>query len=179
MKPNERCFLKGSTFLVILFAMKPDFKYLFILSMCFSFTFCKDSKKTDSSSGDQSIDMSCPRFSEQDTTEVMRLTDEYLEHLKNRDYKAAIGMLHRIQNDSVYPLPKEDIKQMKMQFEAIPGIKVTLDGIKLDDEHESVITYSVELFEKSEGQEHIPNTMKFSLNPQKIDGVWYLCVLNK
>ena len=40
------------------------------------------------------------------------------------------------------------------------------------------VAYSIEFFKKQEDDER-PNTLNFRLNPQKIDDVWYLSVLNR
>lgn len=120
-----------------------------------------------------------PVFCKKDTVEVTRLTTEYLEHLKNKEFDQAIQMLHHVSNDSVMELSDTEKGKLRKQYQALPVLSYTITGMKMNDPNTTEVMYSIEIFEKIAGQENVPNTMNLRLNPQKVGDVWYLGVLNR
>ncbi|MBP9507133.1 MAG: hypothetical protein KBE85_04325 [Bacteroides sp.] len=156
--------------------MKQIMKYVgFLFLLCIVVTSCNNAKNKQEAKLVEII----PIFSKEDTAEVVRLTTEYLEHLKNKEFDLALQMLNQMKNDSVQTLSKKDQEDMKQQYRTFPVLSYTIEGIMMNDERNTEVTYSVEFFKKQAGQEDIPNTMSFCLNPQKIQGTWYLGVLNR
>lgn len=153
-------------------------KYAGVLFMlCLVVMACQHSKKQETVATEEEEVVS--PFSEEDTTEVVKLVTEYLDYLKRQEFDSALQMLHHLQNDSVSDLSEKEMSDLKQQYKTFPVLSYTIDGITLNDEQDTEVKYSIEFFKRVSGQEDIPNTMNFCLNPQKIDGVWHLGVLNR
>lgn len=113
-----------------------------------------------------------------DTTRIVRLATEYLEHLKNKEFDEALNMLHVIRHDSVFGLDDVDIKKMKAQYETFPVLAYQINGCFIKGFHKTEVAYSIEFFKK-EVEDKIPNTLNFRLNPQKINNIWYLSLVTR
>lgn len=156
--------------------MKQKMKYVGILFvLCVAFASCQNDKSKQKS---EQIEIA-PTFCKEDTIEVARLATEYLEHLKNKEFDLALQMLNHMRNDSILALSEEEKRDLQQQYQTFPVLAYKIEGISLNDEYTTEVMYSVEFFKKEPGQEEVPNTMKFRLNPQKINDIWYLGVLNR
>lgn len=145
-----------------------------VFLLCVLLVACKSNKKA----GQQSVEENAPAFCKEDTSEIVRLTTEYLEHLKNKEFDLAEQMLYHIQNDTVSALTDDERKGLEQQYEMFPVFSYEITGYYIKDAHNTEVAYSIEFFKKQEDDER-PNTLNFRLNPQKIDDVWYLSVLNR
>lgn len=142
--------------------MKQKMKYVGILFiLCVAFASCQNDKSKQKS---EQIEIA-PTFSKEDTMEVARLATEYLEHLKNKEFDLALQMLNHMRNDSILALSEEEKKDLKQQYQTFPVLAYRIEGISLNDEYTTEVMYSIEFFKKEPGQEEVPNTMKFRLNP--------------
>lgn len=145
------------------------------LALCWMFAACTGC------SGDKnrarSTD-SVPTFSKADTTEVVAMCETYLNHLKAKEYDQAIGMLNYILNDTVHPLPEADKATIIKQQNVFPVLDYTLESMEFKDPNNVILTYSIKFFEKPEGSD-IPNTIRIAFSPQRINGQWYLELMNK
>lgn len=119
-----------------------------------------------------------PTFSKADTTEVLKMAETYLEHLKNKEYDAAIDMLCTIENDSVKPLPEKERQTIVGQQNVFPVLSYKLDSYEFKDENNVELTYTIEFFKKAEGDD-VPNTIRITFAPERIDGTWHLALMNK
>lgn len=149
--------------------MKNGIKYCWIIFLCCVVIACNNSKKQQENKG---------LFSKEDTTEVIRLATEYLEHLKNKDFDNAIKMLHLVKGDSIYSLSTEEQENLMQQYMSFPVLSYNIENLYLTGVRSTEIVYRIEFFEKQEKDKR-PNTLKFRLNPQRINNVWYLSVLNR
>jgi len=142
-----------------------------ISGFCLTSCFNGSDKKTEKND-------SIPVFCKADTTEVLQLTEKYLNHLKKKEFDAALGMLNEIRNDSVYSLPENKKQIIIKQQEVFPVLNYKLESYQFKDEHNVELTYSIEFFEKSEGSD-LPNTIRVTFAPQRINAQWYLAVMEK
>lgn len=147
---------------------------LFILCMAFVSCHNAGSKKE---AGQQAEVI--PTFCKADTADVERLANEYLEHLKKKEFDLALQMLYHMRNDSILELSNKEREDLKLQYKAFPVLSYRIEGIAFKDAYNTEVMYSIEFFKREPGQENIPNTMNFRLNPQKIGSTWRLGVLNK
>lgn len=120
-----------------------------------------------------------PTFCAGDTADVIRITTEYLEHLKNKEFDEAIQMLYHIEGDHVYALNEQEKTELQKQYELFPVLAYKINGYTFTDPYHTEIKYTITLFEKNAGNSSMPNTMSFSLRPQRINAVWCLSVLNR
>lgn len=146
-----------------------------ILTLLFS---CKCSNNTTEAELDN-VQAIVPKFDAQDSMVVSALATQYLDYLKNKQVDSALAMLSSFRNDSVLTLLDADRKDLLKQYAQFPVLSYQIGSIVFIDNNKSELHYCVEFFERKPGQEDYPNTMNFRLNPQKIDGVWHLGVLNK
>ncbi len=112
-------------------------------------------------------------FSKADTTAVLELTEEYLNHVMNQEYDKAISMLYDILNDSVRELSPERDSAIREQQKVFPVLAYKKTDMKFINRNKVSVTYSIEFFEKDPDSD-IPNTYVITFEPQKIDGKWYL-----
>ena len=158
--------------------MRSFIKFTLFFS-CFALLFsCKCSNNATEAELDnvQAIE---PKFNAQDSMVVSALATQYLDYLKNKQVDSALAMLSSFRNDSVLTLLDTDRKDLLNQYSQFPVLSYQIGSIVFIDNNRSELHYCVEFFERKAGQEDYPNTMNFRLNPQKIDGVWHLGVLNK
>ena len=121
---------------------------------------------------------SVPTFVKADTVEVIKLTETYINHVKNGEYDDAVDMLHVIVNDSVTE-PDEDTKQnIRTQQLTFPVLDYKIAGMEFVNENRVKVTYTIEFFEK-EPDSTIQNTITITFAPQRIGGKWYLELLDR
>lgn len=145
----------------------------FMILLCIVITACKNTKSEQYIEKDTDL-----TFCRKDTNEIVRLTITYLECLKNKEFDKAIQMLHNIQNDTVLALNDIEKEKMKQLYRLFPVLSYEIDGYYFNGTRNTEVAYSIEFFEKKEGDER-PNTLNFRLNPQRIKDVWYLSMLNR
>jgi len=122
---------------------------------------------------------SVPTFSKADTTEVLKMAETYLTHLKNKEYDAALSMLYFVENDSVKPLPEKEKQNIIAQQNIFPVLDFKLESFKFASEFNVEATYSIEFFKKQDPDDPIQNTIRITFAPVKSDGTWYLALLSK
>lgn len=122
---------------------------------------------------------SVPTFSKADTTEVLKMAENYLTHLKNKEYDAALHMLYYVENDSVKPLPDDEKQKIIEQQNVFPVLDFKLESYKFVNEFNVEATYSIEFFKKPDPDDPIQNTIRITFAPVKYDGAWYLALLSK
>lgn len=114
-----------------------------------------------------------PEFVKADTMEVLGLAEQYLNHVRNKNYDAAIAMLYVIENDSVKMISEEDEREIRMQQQAFPVLDYHVEEMEFIDENNVRVTYAVEFFKKEPGSK-VKNTIRLAFAPQRINAVWYL-----
>ncbi len=114
-----------------------------------------------------------PLYSAEDTATVLQLTEEYLDHVHDGEYDAAIAMLHDIQKYKVCDLSEEAENQIREQQQAFPVLGYQLSDMVFNDNGCVSVTYDIEFFEKEPGSS-IPNTIQLTFVPQRVGDKWYL-----
>lgn len=120
-----------------------------------------------------------PTFCKADTTEVLKMAESYLEHLKNKEYDAAFDMLRNVQNDSISNLTADQRTQLMAQQKAFPVLDYKLESYKFINEYRVELTYSIEFFKKEKEDDPIQNTIRITFAPQRINATWYLTLMEK
>lgn len=119
-----------------------------------------------------------PMFCAGDTADVIHITTQYLEYLKNKEFDKAMDMLYHIEGDQASSLTEEEKTEMQKQYQLFPVLSYQITGYTFADPYNTEINYTITFFEKSEDS-NIPNTMAFSLKPQRINAIWCLSILNR
>ncbi len=132
-------------------------------------TSCKDKKApADEQKEEQSI------FNKQDTLKVRELAEQFINHLKNKDVKAAVEMLSYLDRDSVRAYDPQNLKRQVFALGIMAGKpNYEIEFIKMRDEIDNEIKINIALFEAKEGDNR-PNTIPFNLRPVRRAGQWYL-----
>jgi len=120
-----------------------------------------------------------PTFCKADTTQVLKMAEDYLEALKNQKYDEALSKLNLILNDSVKPLPEKDKQTIIRQQQVFPVLDYHLESFKFINEHRVEVTYSIEFFKKENPKDPIQNTIRITFAPQRINAQWYLALMDK
>ena len=149
---------------------------LFSLLVVATFTSCKKEKSLKQM---QSEYIAPPKddFSNADTAEVMKLVDNFIHHLNNKDIKSAVSMLSFLDGDSIVSLPKGLARRQANALMNIRGVRYTVEKFVFDQEKDNIVKVNVVLFEKKEGDNR-PNTIGFFLKPVRRSGHWYLTTVD-
>lgn len=118
-----------------------------------------------------------PEFCKADTLQVLNLVDKYLLHLKNKEFDEAFQMLYHIRNDQVYNLTDSERNGIKQQYKLFPVYDYKIVNYEFNNIHDTRVTYTIR-FTNDTLNSLIPTTIKMSLQPQRINAVWYLGVMN-
>lgn len=121
---------------------------------------------------------SMPTFAKADTTEVLNLTETYLNHVRDGEYDEAVKMLNVILNDSAMRLTEETEHNIRMQQKTFPVLAYRLTDMEFVNENNVTVTYEIEFFKK-DSADNIQNTTHLTFAPQRIGHQWYLELLDK
>ena len=133
--------------------------FIFLLAACSE---KKNSAKDEVIIPDPRKDMTMVRSSK-DTAEIMKLADDFLQSLKNKEHNTAKQLT-----------AERRIKLEKM-FSAIPVEDYKIDQVFLYSDSDTEVRYSVEMFKKPQGSNQ-PNTIKGALFPCRVNGTWFLTI---
>ena len=120
-----------------------------------------------------------PRYevSAEDSAEVVKMTREFLDNLKDERYDEAVGMLRVFDGDTLSFLSGGRAATQKAIFKRFHGIRYQLTSLRFLTETDNLITYTVTLFDNAPGEKHT-NTVRGALNPIRIGGDWYLTLVD-
>lgn len=119
-----------------------------------------------------------PTFVKADTTEVLRLTAEYLECVKNKEYDKATAMLRTIVDDSVMPLSEATEQRIRAQQKTFPVLSYRVADMEFVNANRVTVAYAIEFFKK-DPRDSIQNTIRVTFAPQRIGSQWYLELSDK
>ena len=144
------------------------------MSPLFMFTACTDKDKK---APDVVINVNGPLMTldSQDTLIVTQMATEFIEYLKNRDYKAALSMLYYLDPDSaLIPLPRNLAIRQEQIFHVFPVLDYRLESIRFRTETDCQVKFKITFFEKDGPDDPRDNTTGFYLMPIRREGQWYL-----
>ena len=117
-------------------------------------------------------------LSDQDTTQMLKLADDCMELLKNKDIEVALAMLMEYDDSAnqVKPLSDETRKRYTHMFKMFPVLSYTRVEYTFMMEGLNNVKYDI-IFAEEEHPEvnGVPKT-SFMFNPVKIDDQWFLTV---
>ena len=115
-----------------------------------------------------------------DTTEVRRLTKQYLHCLQEKDLDGAIAMLRYYDHDSIGSLPQHLEAKERMVLGMFLGMpSYDIDHIIFFRDNDSEVKYTVTMFERTDENDRRPNKASFLLRPVRHLGQWYLTLADK
>lgn len=156
--------------------MKKIFVFVLAFIGCTTFFSCGNKKQQQSK--DNQIEEFRSQLTSEDTTSMLKLCDDAMERLKNKDIDGVISTLYEY-NDStqeVKPLSKELEKAYRRRFQLFPVLEYERHYYSFQLEGCNDVKYMVTFgTPESAGTQEAPRTA-FMFNPVKIDGQWKLCV---
>ncbi len=137
---------------------------------------CSGEKKNESLSGEASEEHNSMIVSARDTAELRAMAIDYLTFAREGKFDQCIAMLHQYdaKTDKISDLSPENRAKILNILQSFPVINFSIDEIIFNSETNTQINYTIEMFEKDDSG--VPNTMKFSLFPKRLDWEWYLCI---
>ena len=156
------------------------FNYLFIaLLSAVLLVGCKSEKKNTETG--ENPNLIRPEFvvTKEDTTQVRRLTRQYLNLLENSDLDGALSMLRYYEHDSIKPLPRQLYAKERMVLGMFLGMKTEVDHIIFFRPDDSEVKYTVTMFERTDENDRRPNKASFLIRPVRKHGEWFLTLADK
>ena len=89
--------------------------------------------------------------------------------------EGALDLLYEVKNHEAQPLSEARKNEIRKSVRAFPVNDYTIKSMLLYNDSETQVRYTITLFEKPQGDNR-PNTVEATLNPVRIDSVWYLTV---
>lgn len=135
-----------------------------------------ETAQADQAGTDTRLDATMHR-SAADTASIRNLTIDYLGKLRDKEFDAALDMLTSW-NDTTSTLSSLSLAERERVgrvMRLFPVVDYSIDEINIYSENDTEVLYTIEMFERPEGSD-VPNTMKYVLNPRRINGKWYLCI---
>lgn len=118
----------------------------------------------------QQIHMSVAK---QDTIEVTKLAEDFINALKNKDIDNAMSMLYYLKNDTIGSLPASIVKEQRQVLKTFSGKEYRIEFLQFNRETDSKVKIFVAL-EGQRGSESNPGEIGFVLRPVRRSGKWYL-----
>ena len=140
---------------------------VFVLSL--TITGCNDGKKA--SQGEP-----VPIFiemSNQDTTEVLNLVNQYLGYLTDGRTEEALGMIKYLDGDTIKDVPDDLLKKQRNSLKMLHPIRYEIDSYVFRFENDCEVKYKGILFDKAE-DDPAPNTVSYVIKPVRLNHTWYL-----
>ena len=155
--------------------MRKNSLYLVLVTVMLALTLGSCHKKKEKSVEEKVAEMIKPRYdlTQADTTEVLSLTQHFLQLLKDNQVEDAIAMLYFYKNDSIQPLPRNMADRQRFVFNTFRGVKYEIEKMAFLTPIDNEVVYLMTMFEKKEGDPR-PNEMRFVLKPIRYADKWYL-----
>lgn len=110
----------------------------------------------------------------QDTIIVDQLATEFIEHLKDQEYKDAISMLYYLDPDSsIVPMPRNLAIRQEQIFRTFPVLDYRFESIRFRTETDCQVKFNITFSRNAEGEDY---TTSLYLQPVRRDGQWYLTI---
>jgi len=108
-----------------------------------------------------------------DTTQVVELCSTFLENMKENRFDEAVGGIYEVDSlGQVSPLGEEMKESLRRRTRLFPVVSYSFEKMSFFLPEENTVTYKVAF-----NQATPPATMGWGFRPVKIDGKWYLTLL--
>ena len=152
--------------------MRKSSLYFIVLAMALFMGSCGGDKKK-SSTEDVKYPQPNMELSAADTTEVIALTNQFLDRLRAEKFDEAVGMIFFLNGDSIESLSNDRARGQKALLIRCKGVRYDIDYFKFSEEKDNIVKYTVTMFEK-DADDPRPNKTSFFLKPIRRDGKWFL-----
>ena len=154
-------------------------KYNFVFLVVFALLFAAcDSKKNDTESQNPNlIQMPDIALTEQDTTEVLNLVDQYMSLFKSGDIDGASSLLNIVRNDSIIPYSAEQRQEFATHLAPFHVYDYHVRSLVIRDRKDNSVEIDIQIMPDGD-LELRKGVSKFVLNPVKKDNHWYLTLMD-
>jgi len=146
--------------------------YLFsTLSFLLIFGACTD-KAPKSHDGQEAIVF---EFSNSDSIDIISLADQYVACFNSGNIEGCADFLYTVRNDSVFPLSTKQREGFLSSLQRMPSFGCERTDLTLKSDRDNKVQIVIFLAEadSTDLSKERPS-VKFFLNPVKVEGTWYL-----
>lgn len=151
-------------------------KYSFFILMAVAFIFsgCKEKSRV------QQVQEFRSELTKEDTTQMLKLSDQCMELLKAQKTNEALSMLYEYdeENKELTPLNDKTRKRLETRLKFFPVLDYERVYYSFLLEGVNDVKYRIKFAEEENPEQNGEAKTAFMLNPVKVDGSWYLTVKN-
>lgn len=138
------------------------------------FSSCKDKSRT------QQIQDFRNELTKEDTTQMLKLSDQCMELLKAQKTNEALSMLYEYDTESkeLIPLADKTRQRLEKRLKFFPVLDYERIYFSFLLEGVNDVKYRIKFAEEENPEQNGEAKTAFMLNPVKVDGSWYLTVKN-
>jgi len=155
--------------------MQKSYFILFSFIILISVLSCKSESKPP-----QSTENGLPvfEFTSQDSSTVSSLGEAYVKLLNSGNFQEASHMLYVLKNDSVLPLVSQKREALISTLSMVQNFGFALRDLQLYSDKDNVLRIAM-LVDENGDLSKDQGVINFILNPIKIDGHWYLTLMDE
>lgn len=112
-------------------------------------------------------------FDANDSATVSDLANEYLNCFNAKDYQSAASMLFKLENDSIRQLTAAERQSYISTMRHFPNYGTRYMGVIFHSETNNKLNFLLQVTKNGDLMKET-GIMRFSLNPVRRDGQWYL-----
>lgn len=159
--------------------MKKLFLFSFVLSLTLLIASCSScGGRRHEKTRNDSIAEFRATLTKEDTTEMLKLTDDAMKMLKNKQYDKVLAMMYEYHDSTkeIKPLTKETARRYNRMFHMFPVIDYERNYYSFQLEGCNDVKYTVIWAPAEKTGTGVPAKTAYMFNPVKVDGSWKLCV---
>lgn len=113
-------------------------------------------------------------FEAQDTTQVLRMCDQFMSLVQERDYDHAFAQLYYFVDNQPVQVPLADLNALKDEFEHFPILDYKVESSDYVTPDNVTIVYKVRFMDKPADEPNFPDSYRIVFAPERINDTWYL-----
>lgn len=139
---------------------------------------CKNQPKSSEESRIEQVEQFRAKLVADDTTTVLRLCDNAMEMLMNKQYDEVIASLYEYTDSTqeIKPITKQTAAKYLRKFKLYPVIRYERKYYSFQLEGCNDVKYDVIFASGEDAGTSSPAVIGYMFNPVKVDGEWRLCV---
>ena len=155
--------------------MKTKFFLLFVITIVFYS--CRNNSNKQIERDEQVLEFRST-LQKSDTTMMLKLCDDAMENLKNKQIDEVLAALHEYSDSTkeVRPLSESTAKKYRRMFELFPVLQYERIYYSFQLEGCNDVKYRVTFATAEAAKTDKAPQTAFMFNPVKVDGTWKLCV---
>ena len=151
---------------------------LFISCAALVVVSCKRQPKSEEETRSEQIEQFRAQLVSDDTTTVLRLCDEAMDKLMNKQYDEVLASLYEYTDSTkeVKPITPQTAEKYRRKFQLYPVLRYQRKYYSFQLEGCNEVKYDVIFASGQDAGTSTPAVIGYMFNPVKVDGEWRLCV---